>query len=302
MHQCMERREVMYRKTAMLCICMLLTAVFGGCSNHTTDSVESTAQPDATAATETVSRNLYYAKGNGTVDPAKLGSFRAQLEADGYSWNEVSLTEIPSDADAVILNSPKQDITSAELEHLDDYMDQGGHLLLLLPANEAETRYKYLGRFLEPYCMVIDYDRICETDRTRIVNDDPFHFRADFISRPDKMPVYSAIEDTGTASLHNARSFYYIVHDLVSRVKQDVMLKTSASVVGEPYGGDEDDPIIYEETALNVMGYARDESRANSSVVFVGAGDFLLDENYADENSAYMVSMIHSSLGWFVQY
>jgi len=292
----------MHKKIVMLCACMLLTAVFGGCSNDSTDSVGSTVLPEETAATEQVSRDLYYINGNGTADSAQLGDFRAQLETDGYTWTEVTFSEIPADADAVILNAPKQDITKDELELLEAYMNQGGHLLLLMPASDADTRFKNLGRFLEPYCMVLDYDHIYETDETRMVSNDPYFIQTDYISRPNNMAMYSEVEESGTPYLHNARSFYFIVHDLVSRVKQDAMVKTSASVVGEPCGGTEDDPITYEETALNVMGYARDETRKNSSVILVGANDFLLDENYSESSSAFMVSLIHSSLGWFMQY
>lgn len=295
----MERRWMMFRKSAMLCACMLLTAMFGGCSN-TGNPAESQVQP--TTETAIVSQNICYVSGNDTVDAAKLSSFRSQLEADGCNWSEKSLTELPEDTDVVILNAPKQDLTKEEYEKLDAYADQGGHVLLLMPADDGNVRYKNLARFLEPYCMVLDYDRVRETDDTRMTEGDPYRIQGDFITRPNFMPVYSEIEDTGKPILHNARSFYFIVHDLVSRVKQDAMIKSSATVIGEPFGGTEDDPVTYEGTSLNLMGYARDETRNNSAVVFVGANDFLNDENYAIPTSAYMVSLMHSTMGWFGQY
>ena len=288
----------MFRKSAMLCTCMLLTAMFGGCGN-TGNPVESQVQP----TTEIVAaQNVCYISGNDTVDAASLGSFRSQLEKDGYNWSESTLTQIPTDTDIVILNAPKQDLSKEEYSQLDAYASQGGHVLLLLPASDVQVRFKNLARFLEPYCMVFDYDLVSETDETRMVEGDSCHIQGDFVTRPEHMPVYSEIETTGTPCLRNARSFYFIVHDLVSRVKQDVMIQSSATVVGKPLGGMEDDPITYEETALNLMGFARDETRSNSAVVFVGANDFLTDENYTLPTSAYMVSLMHSRMGWFGQY
>ncbi len=278
---------------------MLLTTMFGGCSN-TGDPAESQVQ--STTEITAAAKNICYITGNDTEDAAKLGSFRSQLEKDGYNWNESTLTQIPEDTDIVILNAPKQDLSKEELAQLDAHADQGGHVLLLMPASDAQVRFKNLARFLEPYCMVLDYDRVYETDETRMTEGNPYHIQGDFITRPNYMPVYSAVEDTGKPVLHNARSFYFIVHDLVSRVKQDAMIKSSETVVGEPFGGTEDDPITYEETSLNLMGYARDETRNNSAVVLVGANDFLLDENYTLPTSEYMVSMMHSTMGWFRQY
>ncbi len=289
----------MYRKIAMLCTGLLLIAGFTGCSGDTVDS----SVPETTASTEAlVSKNLCYLTGNGTTDPDEVTGFTAQLEADGYTWSECTISEIPADTDAVILNSPTEDLTRDEMDSLNAYMDNGGHLLLLLPAYEGEIRFKYLSQFLEKYCISFDYDRISETDMTRTIGEDAYFIRTDYIARPDNMPLYSAVQDSGIVYLENARSFHFFYQDHFSRVKQDVILKTASSVIGAPYGGTEDDPLTYEETALDVMGYARHEENANASVVFMGASSFLTDENYSAETSAAPIAWVHSALDWFVLY
>ncbi len=289
----------MYRKIAMLCTGLLLIAGLTGCSGDTVDSSvpETTAPPVVS-----VSRNLCYLTGNGTTDPDEITSFTAQLETDGYTWSECTISEIPADTDAVILNSPTEDLTRDEMDSLNAYMDNGGHLLLLLPANEGETRYKYLSQFLEKYCIAFDYDRISETDMTRTIGEDAYFIQTDYIARPDNMPLYSSAQDSGIVYLENARSFHFFYQDHFSRVKQDVILKTASSVIGAPYGGTEDDPLTYEGTALDVMGYARHEENANASVVFLGASSFLNDENYSAETSAAPIAWVHSALDWFVLY
>ncbi len=292
----------MKRTTALFCACLMLTGMFAGCSNdtNTTDPIESAAETDALTEPVTVSRNLCYITGNGTTDADELGKFREQLTTDGFSWNEITLSDIPADADALILNAPTADLTKDEMNALNAYMDDGGHLLLLLPAYEEETRFKYLAQFLEPYCLQFDYDRISETDASRMLDGDKFTIRTDYIARPDNMPLYSSAQDAGIVYFHDARSFHFVYQDHFSTVKQDVMLKTAASVIGEPYGGQEDDPLTYEETALDVMGYARNEDKANASIVYVGAADFLKDDSYSADNAA--AAWVHSALEWFVLY
>lgn len=289
----------MYRKSAILCLCLLLPAAFGGCSENTADSSALETMP---ATEPAVSRNLCYITGNGTTPAADLQNFSAQLETDGYTWNECTLSAIPADTDAVILNSPTQDITKEELDSLKAYMDEGGHLLLLLPAYEEEIRFKYLSRFLEEYCLSFDYNRISETDPSRTIGDDPYYIQSDYITRPDNMPLYSSAQDSGIVYLKDARSFHALYQDHIGRISQDVVLKTSASVIGEPYGGAEDDPLTYEDTALDVMGYARYEENANASVFYVGASDFLEDANYSAETSAAPTAWVHSALAWFMLY
>lgn len=295
----------MKRTTALFCACLMLTGMFAGCGNDTnttapTGSVDSAAETAAPTEPAPVSRNLCYITGNGTTDAAELEKFREQLAADGFVWNESTFSDIPADADALILNAPTADLTRDEMNALNSYMDDGGHLLLLLPAYEEEIRFKYLAQFLEPYCLRFDYDRISETDASRMLDGDKFTIQTDYIGRPDNMPLYSSAQDAGIVYFHDARSFHFVYQDHFSTVKQDVMLKTAASVIGEPYGGQEDDPLTYEETALDVMGYARHEDKANASIVYVGAADFLSDDSYSADNAA--AAWVHSALEWFVLY
>ncbi|MBQ8011639.1 MAG: Gldg family protein [Oscillospiraceae bacterium] len=291
----------MYRKTALFCILALLAGVSGGCS-ETPAPADSTAETQAVTEAKPVSKELYYITGNGTTAAADVSDFRAQLETDGYVWHETTLSDIPADADAIIVNAPTQDITKEEMNSLNAYMNEGGHMLLLLPAYEEDTEFKYLSQFLEPYCIAFDYNRIAETDASRTLNGDMYYVQTDYINRPDNMPLYSSAQDAGIVHFRDARSFHYLYQDHFSTVKQDVILKTAASVVGEPYGGQEDDPLTYEETALSVMGFARNETLANASIVFVGAADFLENSNYSDENCAPAAAWVHSSLDWFVLY
>ena len=184
----------MFKKSAALILSLLLTAGFAGCNGSGADS----SMLETTAPTEAlVSRNLCYIIGNGTTDPDEISAFTADLEAGGFVWNESTFSDIPADTDAVIFNSPTEDLTRDDMEALNAYMDEGGHLLLLLPAYEGEVRFKYLSQFLEKYCISFDYDRISETDLSRTIGEDAYFIQTDYIARPDNMPLYSSVQESG---------------------------------------------------------------------------------------------------------
>ncbi len=302
----------MKRKLSFLCACLLLAMGLAACNSGTTDSGTSTADSlpsdstesiDGTVApTDPIPCQIGYVTGHGEMDVGQLTSFISQVEQDGYEWEEVSLTAIPEDTDILIINSPTQDISDAELNALNAYSDEGRHLLFLLPANEAEVRYKNFSNHLDRFCLQIDYNHITETDSTRILEDNPGFILADIISYPTNMTLYSEQATSGTPFLLDARSFHFMYQDNFSTIKIDTMLQTAVSAIGTPCGGTEDDPLTFENEKLTIMGYSRDEGRNNACVVAVGASNFLTDTYYHETYSRSQVDLVHSSLGWFRMY
>ncbi len=293
----------MRNRFSVLCSCMLLACMLTACEGEQAES-GSTAESVTEALTEepTEPGKLCYITGHGETDSAELGSFIAQVETDGYTWEEITLSAIPADADVLILCAPQEDITVEELTELDTYMDGGGHVLLLMPANDTEIRYKYLSNFLEKFCLVMDYDCVKETDTSRMLEQDPLFIQADYVNCPDNMPQYSADATESTTYLKNARSFYFTYADSYGSMKMDAVLQSAETAVGEPFGGTEDDPLTYEGEKLTLMAFARDEKRLNASVVVAGASNFLMDEYYGTEGAAAPVSLVHSMLSWFMIY
>ncbi|MBE6876354.1 MAG: hypothetical protein E7496_06480 [Ruminococcus sp.] len=289
---------------------MLCAVVCTGCSQADTQSSaelpdldsmiqqENPAPSDAEIQPETSAEpvNIFYLTSHGTEDSSHLTKFRAQLETDGYLWNECEISEIPADADILIYNTPAEDLTSEEFQLLREYMNQGGDLLLLLPASESETRYKFLNNFTEEFCFRIDYDRVTIPEQNSELT------LLQIIAMPDRMEYYDDSMQTTPVYMQNMRSFHMLGDYATDEMFVDVMLQTTAQAVGEPFGGTEDDPLTYENEKLNIMVYSRDALRNNASVVACGASDFLLDENFDSDMSKGAQKWVYSSLGWFVNY
>ena len=251
---------------------LLCSVMLTGCSQNTSEEmpdIDALRQNSETAAEteqiteQTIPAEIYYLTDHGTQDSEELTKFRTQLETDGFIWNEGEISNIPTEDSILIFNAPQEDITPEEFQILKEYKQAGGDMLLLLPASESETRYKFLNNFLETYCIQLDYDKITETDNFRIKDD---AIRLNIISQPDRM------------------------------------LQTAETVIGEPFGGVEDDPLTYENEKLNILVYSLDAVQNNTSVVVCGASDFLLDENFEKDTSHIAQEWIYSSLQWFTAY
>ena len=280
------------RWLSLLACALLLT----GCSQSPAESTAETLPPMTEAPDPVL---IYYVNDHGTTDIAQLTQFQTRLKNTGYTVQSDSFAALPMNANTVIVNSPTSDLTADEVTLLDNYMDNGGHLLFLMPADESETRYKYWERFLEEYCILMDYDRVTETDDLHMWESDPAFPYINQISAPEQMVI---MPDTAATSLfmHNARSFHFVIRDNYTNIRQDGILESSLTAVGEPCGGTADDPPRYENELLMPMLYSRDTSRKESFVVCVGASDFLNDENYSQKSSSSAQDYVYAALDWAV--
>ncbi|MDE6706950.1 MAG: GldG family protein [Oscillospiraceae bacterium] len=289
----------------ILMACLLTSIVFTGCSKSNTDiptSLEDESeqaqqeQSETQSTTEPVSRNLYYITSNHTQDISGLNAFVDKIKTDGYEFHEITISELPEDAEAVIYNSPEEDMTSEEYAILDNYMNTGGHILILLPASESETRYKYLGRLLEQFYIRLDYDLIIDNANAQDNN----YIQIQAINYPDRFVFTDNSMENGIVYLRNSRSFHHMPQG--ENTHYDSMLQSFETAIGTPWGGIQDDPETYEEENLPVMIYCREEERNNACLIAMGSSDFLLDENYEDTFAKSAQNWAYSAIDWLYNY
>lgn len=280
------------RLSALLLAAALLCC---GCSQTPAESSVAETLPEITEPP--VPALIYYVTDHETVSTGQITNFQSRIEEKGHVFRADALDALPADADLVILNAPRTDLTADEVTQLDSYMAEGGHLLLMMPSDESETRYKYLERFLDEYCIQMDYDIIRETDENSMLGGDAYHPLIQQISAPDGMTI---VPETAERPLYlnRCRSFHFLAKDNFSFMRQDAMLETATTAVGEPCGGVQDDPLTYEDEMLMTMLYSRDTSKHNAFVVCVGASDFLSDENFTLETSLSAQDYVFAAIDW----
>ncbi len=268
-----------------------------GCSQAPADSTVTETETLPEMTEPPVPAVVYYVTDHDTVSTGSVTSFQSVVEEKGYTFRDGELDALPANADLVVLNAPRTDLTSEEVTQLDSYMAEGGHLMLLMPADETETRYKYLERFLEEYCITMDYDILRETDKNNQLDGDAYHPLIKQISAPDGMTI---IPETAERPLYlnRCRSFHFLVKDNFTNIRQDAMLESAETAVGEPCGGVADDPVTYENVMLMTMIYSRDTTKHNAFVVCVGASDFLDDANFSLDTSKSAQDYVFAAIDW----
>ncbi len=265
-----------------------------GQEEQTEISISSSEEPETEPETETFSAEVVYLTSHQTENPDSLKKFQSHLEQDGFIWSTSEILNIPSDAEMLIYDSPQEDLTTEECKFLENYMDNGGKLLLLLPASEQNVKFNFLEHLLEEFCFILDYDVVTHPETEEIA--------LQALEFPDRMTAYEESMQTEPVYMRNMRSFHISTGYSTDELFIDALLQTPETVKGEPFGGEQDDPVTYENERLNIMAYSRDSLRNNASVVVCGSADFLSDEYFDAETSEAAQNWIYTALYWFDAY
>jgi hypothetical protein len=106
---------------------------------------------------------IYEIEGHGETTLASL-FLTDMVERENFSVKQINLiqSDIPADASALIINSPKTDLFSPEADKILDYLDQGGKLLVL--ADYRSKEISVLNEMLASYGIGFDYGIVIEND------------------------------------------------------------------------------------------------------------------------------------------
>lgn len=115
-------------------------------SYYTTGSMQETAfdgEGQLTAAvnyvTSSEGRQVYYSAGHG--ESAFSSSVQDLMEKANYTmteWNLLMNPEIPEDCELFLMNGAVSDVTEDEQQGILDYLQKGGRVMVLLPAEAGE--------------------------------------------------------------------------------------------------------------------------------------------------------------------
>ena len=167
---------------------------------------------------------------------------------------ELNLTTeeaVPDDAAIIIVPAPKKDITDDEKQKIDDYMDKGGNLSLLLSPNGDDTEYKNILELMHEYCLGMDYNRVYETDSSKHVSGDKYEIMVNLVDITDMKKENENLTDLTSALIEEnslipympeSRSFFEYQGDNYSNLNICPLIETYDSAYGESYGGPEVDP------------------------------------------------------------
>ena len=106
---------------------------------------------------------VYEITGHSEIPLAALG-LQDTVERENFSLKQLNLllAAIPSDASALIFNSPQRDLAAAEVEKILDYLESGGRFLVL--ADYTIQELANLNEVLASYGLAFEYGIVHETD------------------------------------------------------------------------------------------------------------------------------------------
>lgn len=98
---------------------------------------------------------VYFVKGHGERDISSsertgMSQAKEQLEKANYTVKDLELArtgKVPPDAAVVIVPGPRTDLLPPELTAIDDYLAQGGHVLLMADPLQADGLAKYVANY-----------------------------------------------------------------------------------------------------------------------------------------------------------
>lgn len=280
------------------------------------------------AVVENKSPSVYFLTGHGEKSVSKYYTyFEKKLKNVGYKVGELNLSTeeaVPQDAVIIISAAPKTDITTAEMEKLNDFMDNGGNLSLLMSPNQSDEDYANLLEIMHQYCIGMDYNIITETDSSRKANNDESTISVELVDLREQQNSQGSgsIEDlvSGNLNLSNenltdltsevidsmtgiypymtaSRSFFDYNGDNYSSLNICPLIQTYDTAESTRYGGNE--KVEYVMNPPFYLGaYSEDPTRNDSKLVVMGNAEFIDDEHSAEGYTLVPINLYLSTISW----
>ena len=189
---------------------------------------------------------VYFLTGHGEKDmDSSYESLSSLMKSKNYHVDTLNLSDVdavPEDAEIIVIAAPTADITKQEKDKLSAYLDEGGSISVMLSPNGGEFDYNNLQLLLEPFCLEIDYDYVRETDSSNHVSGDDTNILCNIAEQEESSAMYadinSLIESEFLTYMPKSRSFNIDTNNKnIQSVVTGTLLSSTATAVGEPYGG-----------------------------------------------------------------
>lgn len=271
--------------------------------DYTSYNVNFTGESALTSAIDYVLRDtlpkVYTLTGHGESD--LTASFQAAVEKQNVDLEELSLLtsqSVPEDADCLLLCGPSSDISQSELEAIQDYLANGGDLILLTdPLQDGEERPN-LDTLMAQYGMTAVDGIVVEEDTSNYALGSPVYLLPDIQSHTITAPlvdggyyIFLALsqgllldEDTGED---------LVVESLLTT--SDQAYSKAAGYGMETYSWEEGDtkgPFSLAAAATKTL----DEGK-ESHVIWI-ASTSLLDDQYNQQVSGANQDFFLNCVGW----
>lgn len=179
-------------------------------------------------------KNIYFLKGHNerSLDDEKsetsLFGFKQMLEKNSYNVKKISLASgiaIPADANVLVIAGPTQDFQTSEIKVIEDYLNNGGNLYLML--DEKKTvglgpLLKDLGLELQPHFIY----NVFNSPMGKVVNAQAATVAVQYSTTNEITKFFSGNQMTVFRNPHSLKLI-----NALSLIKNEVIVRTPDSAV-----------------------------------------------------------------------
>ncbi|MFA5341297.1 MAG: GldG family protein [Clostridia bacterium] len=226
---------------------------------------------------------------------------RDVMELNGYdvsSFDMRSTMEIPQDADILLIINPTIDLLDEEVKLLEEYMKNGGRLMICIGAHESAEKFVNIQEFLDYYNIQYNYDRIKEYNANSYMASNQYYIFPQIIGTEATLNVYDTISylltpNTRSIRILNKSKSFLVVNPLL---KTSSISKQEASISG------------YDSTSGAAYAGASVKSLATEArLVVLGSSDFMKDyilvnnKAYEADSSKFFMGLVNWLEGDYTQ-
>ena len=246
---------------------------------------------------------VYFLEGHGEHTLDEMTRLKANLANYNYKAQTLNLMNtdaVPEDACMIICARPTTDISEAEFKKLNDYLDKGGNLSLLMNPNPAKISYTYLDNIMYRFCIGMNYNTIYETDTARHVSGNNQIFMVDLVPAAEDAEVDLTSELLANQSIPPympaSRSFESLYNENYATCVVGDLIRTATTAMADPCGGTLEDPESSTGKNHSLAMYSMDSLRNNAKLTVFGSSEFITDDamktNYYIQPTYLYVSAI----------
>lgn len=251
-----------------------------------------------------ITPTMYFITGHGEKSVSDYSYLVNILSSQNYLVKELDLSSenIPEDALMLIAAGPKQDISDQEYEKISAYLNKGGNISLFMSPNAGEFTYKNFEKILASYEIGMDYNRIRETEKDYIADDDPYTIMCSY-TEVDFTEALRADQETAGLALYMpaSRSFVSLSdEDKDTGIKVEPLIQTFQTAASEAYGGiDKRGGAI--SGVLYISARSEDPNRKNSKLFVTGTAEFMADATMQEGYTILSPYLFLCSVTWMDQ-
>ncbi len=219
---------------------------------------------------------------------------KANIETTDFSL--LNVDEIPEDADLILINAPSSDISDEELTMLKEYVENGGHLLVMSGPLEENSSLPNLNSIIESLGVTINEGIVVEGNRDNYAFAQPYillpHIESSDITDAlidEKsnviVPISSGLTIGSSSAVYSVTSLLTTSEDAFSKIA-GYSLDTY-----EKEDGDIDGPFSLAVSASS--------QTSDGKIIWIASG-VMLDDGYNSYSSGANVDFVMNSISWMI--